>query len=197
MHCCIWMVIYSWLIIYLHCSSNNRANTVYRLLVEAGERCGYPSRVHSDQEGRNVHVYVHVARLMLMLRGLNHGSRIIGRTINNIRIGRLWRDVFTRCLSMCYHLFYFLEDSGILNPDNPIHLCALHCVYSVRINDSLAIFSEAWNCHSLRTASNQTPLQLWICGLLNRSRETHPTIQELFDDDSSLHADLENTSSST
>ena len=51
--------------------------------MEAGERCGYPSRVRSDQGGKNVHVHVHVhvARLMLMLRGLNRGSHITGRSV--------------------------------------------------------------------------------------------------------------------
>lgn len=115
---------YSRLIIYLNCSSNNRANTVYHLLVEAGERWGYPSRVRSDQGGENVDL----ARLMLMLRGLNRGSHITRRSVNNIWIERLWRDVFTQCLSMYYHLFYFLEDSGILNPDPP--LTCMHCTMS-------------------------------------------------------------------
>ena len=46
--------------------------------------------------------------------------------------------MFTQCLSLYYHLFYYMEDNGILNPDDVIHLFALHYIYLVRINNSLA-----------------------------------------------------------
>ena len=55
-------------------SSNNQANTVLQLFMQAGETFGYPSRVRSDQRVENVDV----ARLMLPLRGRNHGSHITG-----------------------------------------------------------------------------------------------------------------------
>ena len=166
---------YSRLIVYLHCSSNNQASTVLQLFMQAGERYGYPSRVRSDQGVENVDV----ARMMMMLRGCNRGSHITGRSVHNIRIERLWRDVFTQCLSLYYHLFYYMEDNGILNPDDVIHLYALHYIYLVRINNSLASFIEAWNGHPLRTANNLSPSQLWIRGMLNHSHETPPSLQGL------------------
>ena len=180
---------YSRLIVYLHCSSNNRPNTVLHLFIQAGETYGYPSRMRSDQGGENVDV----ARLMLLLRGRNRGSHITGRSVNNIRIERLWRDVFSQCLSVYYHLFYFMEDSGILDPDNPVHLYALHHIYIVRINSSLASFMEAWNGHPLRTATNLSPFQLWIRGILHHSHEMNPPIQELFD--RSLDSNVDNGTS--
>ena len=116
---------YSRLIVYLHCSSNNRANTVYRLFVEAGERCGYPSRVRSDQGGENVDV----ARLMLMLRGLiNRGSHITGWSVNNIRIERLWRDVFTQCLST-FSTFWRTVASSIQTTPSTCTHCTMSTVY--------------------------------------------------------------------
>ena len=176
---------YSRLIVYLHCSSNNRANTVLHLFIQAGGTYGYPSRMRSDQGGENVDV----ARLMLLLRGCNRGSHITGRSVNNIRIERLWRDVFSQCLSTYYHLFYFMEDNGILDPDNPIHLFALHYIFMIRINSSLASFTEAWNGHPLRTANNLSPFQLWIRGIMHHSHEINPPIQELTDlDDDNINS---------
>ncbi len=44
-----------------------------------------------------------------------------------------------------YRLFYYLEDSGRLDPLNDIHLFALHYVYLARINRTLKGFLEGWN----------------------------------------------------
>ena len=39
---------------------------------------------------------------------------IVGRSIHNQRIKRLWRDVFQGALKFYYGLFYHLESMGIL-----------------------------------------------------------------------------------
>ena len=69
LHCLIrWKIVihggidgYSRRIVYLHASSNNRADTVFRLFRAAVADCGWPSRVRSDKGGENVDV----ARAML------------------------------------------------------------------------------------------------------------------------------------
>ena len=41
----------------------------------------------------------------------------------------------------------------------------LHYVFLPRINHSLSVFKDAWNCHPLSTERNLSPLQLWMAGL--------------------------------
>ncbi len=45
---------YSRLVTYLHCSTNNRSETVLKEFIRAGHRFGFPSRIHSDMGGENV-----------------------------------------------------------------------------------------------------------------------------------------------
>ena len=51
------------LIVYLSCSGNNRADTVFHCFHKAIEQYGIPSRVRADRGGENVAV----ANFMLML----------------------------------------------------------------------------------------------------------------------------------
>lgn len=60
---------YSHLIVYIHCSPNNKASTVYNLFLGAVDRFGLPSRVRSDMGGENVAV----AQCMLERRGVDRG----------------------------------------------------------------------------------------------------------------------------
>ena len=137
---------YSRLVTCLYCSTNNDAKTILKLFIKAGQQYGFPSRERSDFGGENIDV----ARFMILLRGANRGSHLTGRSVHNQRIERLWRDVFSQCFSLYYHLFYYMESSGIFDCENALHLCALHYVFFARINNSLEAFQQAWNSHSLR-----------------------------------------------
>lgn len=76
----------------------------------------------------------------------------------------LWRDVFTWSLQGFYTLFSMMEEQKILNPDDGVHLWALHFVFLPRINQTLAGFEMTWNNHKLSSQQNKTPLQLWQRG---------------------------------
>lgn len=153
---------YSRLIVYLHCSVNNKAETVLCLFQEAVEAYGLPSRVRSDQGRENTSV----ALYMLRNRGIDRCSMITGSSIHNQRIERLWCDMH-RCITILYYrLFYFMEQQGMLNPLDEFHLFSLHYVYLPRINRSLEIFRGGWNHHRIRTANHYSPHQLFVEGVL-------------------------------
>ena len=103
---------YSRMVVYIKCSSNNRADTVLNLFQEATQRFGLPSRVRSDQGTENTAV----ALYMLRHRGIGRGSMITGSSTHNQGIERLWRDMH-RCVTVVfYRLFYFMEQHGLLDP---------------------------------------------------------------------------------
>ena len=150
--------------VYLKCSTNNQADTVLQLFQDAVAEYGLPSRIRSDKGGENV--LVSIFMLNHPLRGPGRGSMIVGKSVHNQRIERLWRDVFNGVLYIYYHLFYHLEDSLIIDLTNEMHFFALHFVYVPRINNHLDLWKAGYVHHHIRTAGNGTPMQLYILGLL-------------------------------
>ena len=165
------------LCVYLACATNNRASTVRDNFLSATVEFGWPSRVRSDHGMENVEV----ARLMISHRGTGRGSHITGSSVHNQRIERLWRDYF-RCVgTIFYHLFYFMENTGILNPDNDNDMFCLHFVFTPSISRVLESFKHSWNNHNLSSEGNFTPQQLYVRGMFQRFGTNDPAVRVVFD----------------
>ena len=154
---------FSRLIVYLYCSTNNRSDTVLELFQNATTLFGVPSRVRSDHGGENVGI----CEYMVTVRGIGRASHIAGSSVHNQRIERLWRDVF-RCVCSTFHaLFYHLEGSGYLIPDDSVDKYVLQFIFTPRINICLTEFACAWNHHPIRTEHNWSPRRIWLNGVLD------------------------------
>jgi len=176
---------YSRIPVYLWASANNRAATVLGLFLNAVNEYGLPLRVRSDKGGENVDVSWYM--LTHPQRGPDRGSMITGKSTHNQRIERLWRDVFAGCLTLFYDLFYGLERSGMLNPNDDIHLWCLHYTFLPLINRHLINWKNAWIHHPLRTERNSTPMQLWIRGLHSIWGSESTIDREVFQNDFSSY----------
>lgn len=91
---------FSRMVVHLNISADNRAATAFQPFLNACNEFGIPSRVGADHGLENLDI----AAFMLSNRGPNRASIIIGRSVHNQRIKRLWRDMFQSCTSVYYEL---------------------------------------------------------------------------------------------
>ncbi|KAL4217142.1 hypothetical protein ACF0H5_023596 [Mactra antiquata] len=145
---------------YIKAASNNTAETAFAAFKSGVDNYGIPERVRTDKCLENVRI----AEFMLCARGLNARGHITGRSVHNQRIERFWRELWDGCTKTYYELYWRMEDDGLLDVDNELHLLVLHVVYLNRIQSSIDQFVDAVARRPLRTEHNRTPLQLWIHG---------------------------------
>ena len=100
---------------------------------------GLPSRVRCDRGGESVDV----VEYMIIKRGTDKGSALVGRSVHNQRIERLWRDVYRDVLDLFYGIFMSMEDIGILDPINEIDIWCLHYCFCHVINAKLKSWANA------------------------------------------------------
>ena len=147
---------------------------MFDCFIGATRSYGVPSRVRCDQGKENIRV----GQYMLERRGRDRGSIIVGSSVHNQRVERLWRDSHRCATQLYYRLFYFLENCSLLDP---LHLFSLHFVFLSRINRSLDAFRDGWNQHGIRREGNHSPLQLFHSGTL-RLQNCGLEAMDLFND---------------
>ena len=165
---------FSRMIVFLKCEDNNKADTVFRCFMEGVRDFGVPLRVRTDKGMENSKI----ADFMIEKRGSS--SMLLGKSVHNQRIERLWRDVFNGVLGYYYRFFYFMEEEEILDPLNEVHLLALHYIYLPMVNEKLKLWSNAWATHKLRTVKT-SPWCLWTAGNFN-----NPVGVDVFEGDVNL-----------
>lgn len=105
----------------------------------------------------------------------------MGTSTQNQRIERLWRDVFRVVTRILYYTFQSMEEAGILERSNTLHLFALHFTFLPRINRALESFVEAWNLPPIRTEHNWTPEQIWTNGMIDLRNRQLPAVADVLE----------------
>ena len=120
---------YSRLLTFLKCSTNNRASTVLESFVTATQMYGIPKKVCTDMGGENIDAWEY----MISHHGGNDSCVVLGSSVHNERIERMWRDVSRSVIIPFKERFANLEDQEILDVDNEIDLFCLHQVFTHRV----------------------------------------------------------------
>lgn len=152
---------YSRLVVFAHCSPNNRAETVLSLFTGAIPKYGRPLRIRTDHGGENVEIW----KDMISARPEESKPVLVGKSVHNQRIERHNRALNEQVMARFRREFYQLESDGVLDVNNDTDILCLHYVYLPRINQALDDFVAAHNNHKISTERNRTPEQLFWCNL--------------------------------
>jgi len=94
-------------------------------------------------------------------------------------LGPLWLDVKRLVVIRFQAIFYYMEEEGMLDPLDELHLFVLHLVFLPMINKALDELTSDWNNHPLSSENNFSPEQLWHLGLADYRNSNPDGYEEL------------------
>lgn len=160
----------------LKITSNNLASTALSHFLTSVREFGIPSRIRIDGGSE----FAHVKTFMEEANGGGRGSFLVGKSVHNQRIERLWRDVFIKVIEKYYHLFCHMENGNILSIDDPVQMFSLQYVFTPRIQRDLTTWSQAHNGLGLSTENFQSPSQLWFAGSMEHMARNITAMNNIF-----------------
>lgn len=161
---------YSRKVLYLDAATNNRAKTAFSFFLRSAQLHGLPSRVRADQGVENLDI----AHFMFATRGTGRASFISGKSVHNQRVERLWRDVWIAVTSKYHDVLHSLEEDGLLDISDVIHLFGVHYIFVPRLRADLVTFVGGWNNHppGQKVVSLLNSSGVWdICKSWTRARD--------------------------
>ncbi|KAG5649579.1 hypothetical protein H0H81_003004 [Sphagnurus paluster] len=101
-------------------------------------------------------------------RGVTRGSYIWGRSVHNIRIEKLWRDLTLGFGAKWKSFFQTLEMHDGLDVDSDAHIWLLHVLFLSDINIDALNWANAWNNHimSIRNERQRSPRDMFVFGII-------------------------------
>ncbi|KZS93702.1 hypothetical protein SISNIDRAFT_465883 [Sistotremastrum niveocremeum HHB9708] len=90
-----------------------------------------------------------------------HYAFLRGRSVHNVRIERLWRDIGKTTLAPFAAVFRLLRQNGLFVLENRIHRVAMILVYQPRVQASLDEATRTWNHHALSSERHRSPKAIW------------------------------------
>ena len=177
---------FSRMITSLQVTTNNLASTALAHFLKSVKDFGIPSRIRIDGGSE----FVHIKTFMEEANGGGRGSFLVGKSVHNQRVERLWRDVFLKVIEKYYNLFCHMENADILSIEDPVQMFALQYVFTPRIQSDLTVWEQAHNAHGLSTENFQSPSQLWFAGSLEHMHKSITAMNNVFRRDISEVRDL-------
>ena len=141
-------------VVALDAFTTNSASNVLSSVLKGFVRRGVPRLLRADAGAENIAV----GKFMYVVRG--EDSFLVGRSVNNQRIERFWRDLRNSVMDM---YIQFFQTMGPLRVQ-PEVIWVIQYLFLPRIQLQIEEYRIAWNNHRLRTANNLSPRLLNLGG---------------------------------
>ena len=160
------------MVIYLHCSNNNKATTVLTQFREAVATYVYHPELGVTKASKCRSCKVYATRTWC------RQTKCVGRCK---RPQSTHREIVEGCFcsghSLILSLFHYMEQDGQLDSLDSVHLYSLHYIYLPRINQALKAFITGWNKHNISKTGGNSPLKLYTRELVRLQKSN----QQAFD----------------